>query len=844
MVKINNLFIAEKPSLAEAIASARAEQTKTTATKSDGAWIVGNDRVTWFYGHMYGLAEPKEYGDKWASWSLDNLPIVIEDGKWKLTVNDGKKDHIVKIAAMVREASTIINCGDPAREGQLLIDEALLEMKVDPFGDNVKRLWVQSMTRRDMLVALDNMIDNKKKKPLYNAAVCRQRADWQHGMTFSRLYTILANKSGADVKISVGRVQTPTLRIIVDRDKERANFRPKDYFVPIFLFRHAKGTFTATWVAGEESQGLDAERRLVDRNVADAIVLKIIGKQGKITEFTSEIKTKAPPLPYSLSALQSHAGSKFGLTAKNVLTIAQTLYESKLTTYPRTDSRYLPVSILTDESGKIMAGLGKLDNMGSAVAGANMSIKSSAWNDAKITDHHAILPTTEVTPAKIAALGEMERKVFYMIAESFIIQFYQPTKWRALTANITCGGENFVARGRQTIELGWKRVYEEDKEQQEQQEKEEEESSQSLPEMAKGDSVKAEGGEAASKKTTPPPAFTDPTLINAMANIHRFVSDQEIKKRLKENDGLGTEATRAEIIETLIRREFIKRKGKNTIESTDIGKSVIDALPEELKDPGLTAIWEKVLKKIEGGDYSPEKFINTQIKTIHEWVEDWKKSNIKISLGERKKIEGEGEQCPQCRKNVMVARYIHKGTHKGKVFLTCSGYPDCAYRAWPQPKIPPAMGHGKQCPECQKGILITKQIVAKKDKKKYIILTCSTYPDCRHSEWPERPSVEPLPNDGKLCSKCNSPMKTRMISKDGPNKGKRFLSCTNAECKHYEFPEDDIGKLKGDGDKCEKCDKGIMRTRKLKGRDGKINILLACDNYPECRNIRNTIKKQ
>lgn len=830
----HHLFIAEKPSLAEAIAAARGEQLGAKPVKTDGCWEVGPDRVTWFFGHMYEMAEPKVYDERWKSWTIESLPIVVRDGQWKLVPHDDKKAHIKKVAGFVKKAEIIVNCGDPAREGQLLVDEALIEMGVNPFNDSTLRLWVQSMARRDMIAALSSMQPNQNKRSLYDAAVCRQRADWQHGMTFSRLYTLLARNSGSDVKISVGRVQTPTLRLVVDRDRERIHFKPVDHFLVHMLFRHHNGDFKAVWVAPPDHEGLDQEGRLIDGAVAEKIIAACKSRHGVVKSFSSEVKSKPPPLPYSLSALQSEVGAKLGLTAKQVLDIAQSLYEKhRATTYPRTDSRYLPTTILKDEAKAIMANLGRVESFSEAVSNADMNLKSAAWNDSKVSDHHGLIPTTEFSSSKLAGMSDIERKVFSLIALSFISQFYPNQRWRATVADISCQSMNFKANGRQVVDQGWRRVFGV-----ETADEDEDGDSQALPDMKTNDGVEALNGSALSKRTTPPPAFTDPTLIAAMANIHRFVSNPEIKKRLKESDGIGTEATRAECIETLIRRGFIIRKGKNGLESSEVGRSIIDSLPEDLKDPGLTAAWESALQRVEAKTISPDDFLLAQVKDIERRVMNGRSEKFSVK-GAKKlaTIDGHGEACPKCGKGTLLTREIQQGQHKGKKYLSCSLYPECDYRAWPTEKVDPLPGHGKECPSCHQGKLITRAGISKKDGKRYVFLSCSSYPDCKHAEWPES-NIEKLPGDGKPCPKCGTAMKTFVTKKDGPNKGKRFLACSNRDCKTFEFPDELNGKeLAGHGGKCEKCKKGVMMTRSLKGRDGSQDTVLACNNYPECKNI-------
>lgn len=682
MQKINHLFIAEKPSLAEAIAQARAEQLAVKATKSDGFWQVGPDAVCWFFGHMYELAEPKAYDDRWAKWRLDDLPIAVANDDWQIIVTADKKGHMSKIGKLMKSATTIVNCGDAAREGQLLVDEALVAHNINPFGSNVKRLWVQSMTRADMLAALADIKPNADKQTLYQSAVCRSRADWLHGMNYSRLYTLLARASGADTALSVGRVQTPTLRLIVDRDNERASFKPVDHFGLKGDFQHSAGDFQASWRIPEASPGLDGGGRLLDRAVADRILSTVSGQSGTVTAYKAEPKSRAAPLPYSLSALQADCGAKFGMQAKEVLDTAQSLYERhRIASYPRSDSRYLPAAILSDEAPAILSALAGAPAYACA-SQADKSLKSSAWNDSKVSDHHGIIPTSEVSPAKLANLSETERNVFDLIARSFIGQFFPAYEYQSVSASIDCVGQAFEASGTTVTAPGWKSVFSDA----------EVEDNASLPVLAVGDTVTVTAGEVVSKRTTPPPAFTDGSLISAMASVHRFVTDPNIKKRLKESSGIGTEATRADCIETLLKRRFVERKGKNGLQSTTLGKSLIAALPNGLTDPGVTALWEDQLAAIERGEVTAEAFLAQQSQSIAGHIEKARGTTVKLAGAPQRAakmpppppIDGHGSACPACGQGAMQTRQAKAGKFKGQSFLGCSRYPDCKHSIWPK----------------------------------------------------------------------------------------------------------------------------------------------------------------
>ncbi len=848
---MKRLFIAEKPSMAEHIAAALGEMAGEKPRRGDGAWEVGGDAVAWLFGHMYELAEPKSYKPEWERWNLESLPIVVPDGQWRLVVSEGDdkdfnarvRGQISKIKSMLGRAARVVNAGDPAREGQLLVDELLAENGVDPFAPNVERLWVQSMARKDMIAALSALRPNADKRGLYDSGVCRQRADWQHGMSFSRLYTVLARNAGKDTSISVGRVQTPTLRIVVDRDRERIAFRPVDHFLPRVVFRHERGPFRANWVVPQECEGLDPEGRLVSRAAAQAILERVAGRAGRVSGWRNEAKSVTPPLPFSLSTLQTSASAKLGMTAKEVLDVAQSLYEKhKATTYPRTDSQHLPMAIWRDEARGILRELAGVPEMGEASARADPSLRSGAWDDAKVTDHHGIIPTSDFRPARLEAMNPQERAVFLMIAKAFLAQFFPAHRYRAVTADVLCEGESFRAAGRVQVDPGWRAVYgaaEED---------EENDTGgsdrQTLPEMAKGDPVVAagEGADLNPRRTSPPPAFTDGTLVAAMENIHRFVTDEAVRRRLRENSGIGTPATRADVIQTLLRRKFLERKGKNGLASTEFGRSVIDALPEELKDPGMTALWEDMFSRVEAGEVSVTTFLEQQAGTISRMVKDFRGRTLVIKgVKGVRPMDGDGKPCPRCGSGTMVTLEIRKeGPSKGKRYLRCSNREGCDNVDWGDPK---AEGDGLPCPKCGKGVLTTRTVRKEGPNKGKVFLVCSTGPEaCDHRQWPGEdgraaPPPDPIAGHGKPCPKCGKGrMVTRVVRKDGPNKGKAFLSCDAGEaCRHAEWLEDNVAPLLGHGQPCPKCGKGTRRTREITAKkDGRKHRLLECSAKPAC----------
>lgn len=760
------LFIAEKPSLAEAIAKAHAKMKGTSAQKTQhGYWQVGNDAITWLYGHMYGLVPPEVYNPDFKTWKIDTLPIVPDKFMLAMTGDEKKQAHTKIVGSLAKSATTIVNAGDAEREGQLLVDELLEENGISPHGSNVLRLWVSSMTEKDIIAALKALTPNAQKKNLYLAGVMRSYADWLVGINLSRAYTLVGRASGGNSLISIGRVQTPTLKLVVDRDNEIANFKSVDHYLPSGLFKHTNGSFRANYVVPDDCAGLDPEGRLVDKKVADDIVQKIAGKQGHVVEFTKSVKSKSAPLAYSLSALQAECASKLQMTAKETLEVAQSLYEThKATTYPRSDCQYLPKSILENEAAEIMDRLSGIPSYSESAAGADLMIKSKVWDDSKLSDHHGIIPTMEVSPATYARMTSEERSVFDLIAKAFIAQFYPDHQWNALAATVEVEGEKFKANGKQVLNQGWKTVYGavdiDDEEG-------EDSSDQALPMMTKADAVLVEKSDVTSKRTTPPAAFNDGTLIAAMTNIHKFVNDPAVKKRLKENSGIGTEATRASILETLLTKSMLKRVGKTKLASTDLGKLVIkmsSTISPEVALPELTAEWEDKLKAIENGQASADQFLEDLIAHVSGIVERNRQA-AKPSL-----LDGHGKACDKCG----TGRMITRKTKDGRFFLSCTGYnkddPDsCKNAVWPndpnKPK-PNVEQTGQKCPKCEVGNVLKRENA---DKRPYF--SCDEYHgkddkrNCGYFMWTD------LPKGGK-CSKCGS-----QSYEHTTKTGKKFFKC-------------------------------------------------------------------
>ena len=419
--------------------------------------------------------------------------------------------------------------------------------------------------------------------------------------------TIFGQETGhTDGVLSLGRVQTPTLALVVQRDREIKAFVPVDYLILQASLQNDAGSFSSTFKPAETQPGLDPEGRLVDASIAQGIVDAVRGQTGTITSVTREKKKKAVPLPHCLSSLQKAASSRFGMTAQQVLDTAQSLYEKKLTTYPRTDCRYLPEEQFQD-AARIITSLAGVSGLEAVTARADTSLRGPVWDTKKITAHHAIIPTGE----KPQSLTAQETNLYLMIAVQYCLQFYPPMSYEAQKIVVSINDTTWEARGRLILEPGWTGVATEEMDE----DAKKKEPEQSLPPVSSDTPVTCADVDALKKKTTPPSRFSEGSLIEAMASVHRFISDATAKSVLKENEGLGTEATRASIIETLKGRKFIAPSGKSLV-STPLGQSLIDMTPGVLKDPVMTAQWEQRLEQIARGELTLDAFMQDQIAIL------------------------------------------------------------------------------------------------------------------------------------------------------------------------------------------------------------------------------------
>ncbi len=607
-----NLYIAEKPSLGRAIAEALPKPLK----REEGFIRAANgDCVSWCIGHLLEQAEPEVYDPQFKKWDLSHLPIVPQ--QWQLRPKTKTRKQLSVLKKLVKQADHLIHAGDPDREGQLLVDQLIDYLEVT--GEkraNIQRCLINDLNLSAVNRALQQLRDNREFIALSTSALTRARADWLYGINMTRAYTLQGQKVGYQGVLSVGRVQTPLLGLVVRRDLEIEHFISKPFYEVLALFQTQQGdTFTAKWQPSEACLPYqDEEGRVLSKELALNVIERIREKTANVKSVQKKQKFAAPPLPYNLSALQIDAAKRYGLSAQKVLDTCQRLYEQhKLITYPRSDCRYLPKEHLVHVNKVISAISNNCKLLANAGSKANASLKSKAWNDNKVDAHHAIIPT--IKKHNPQALSKQEQQIYELIARQYICQFYPKHEYCEQQIDVIVAGGLFTAKAKQTLALGWKELFNSDEKTQDQTKQQ-----LKLPTLNKGDSLHCNCGELVEKQTQPPKPFTDATMLAAMTGINRFVTNPQLRKILKDTDGIGTEATRAGIIELLFKRNFLLRKGRQ-IHATETGKALVVSLPEVATTPDMTAQWETELSAISNRESTYKAFMLPMEKALESLIE-------------------------------------------------------------------------------------------------------------------------------------------------------------------------------------------------------------------------------
>ncbi len=589
------LIIAEKPSLGRAIAAALPGRFSQT----EGALSSPDITVSWCFGHLLEQAAPEAYDERLKRWRLDDLPII--PAQWKLIPRPKARGQLAILRRLIKSADRVIHAGDPDREGQLLVQETIEYLG---WKGPVERLLISDMNTPAVKRAWQSLEDNARFQPLYQAALTRSRADWLYGINLTRAWTVTGQQAGIKGVLSIGRVQTPLLGLIVRRDRTIEDFQPVDFYPLWADFATRNGTVRAWWQPGEQHR-LDDQGRLLDAAPASALAVRLPGQSAVIKRVEQKHQRQSAPLPYSLSTLQIDAARRYRMSAQSVLDCAQRLYERhRLITYPRSDCRYLPRDYLKGVETTLRHACQGDDTLQQWHTGIDTTRVSRAFNDKQIGAHHAIAPTGQ-TP-RWQTLSPEEKNVYTLVVRNVLAQFYPAFEYRDTRVTLEALEEAFMTKGREILQVGWRALFNTPDE------------DAILPAMTQGDDARVTDCDVQTRQTRPPDPFTDASLINAMTHVARYVTDDTVRATLKETDGLGTEATRASMIETLLTREYVYRQS-GTIRATRRGRGLIDALPESLSGPERTALWEQRLTRVREGSDSLASFLGDmagELKTL------------------------------------------------------------------------------------------------------------------------------------------------------------------------------------------------------------------------------------
>lgn len=671
--------IAEKPSVAKDIARILG------ATTSHNGYMEGNGfQVTWTFGHLCTLKEPNDYTENWKHWSLSALPMIPPRFGIKLIDDDGIKRQFSVIERLMQAADCIVNCGDAGQEGELIQRWVMQKAQAKC---PVKRLWISSMTDEAIREGFNSLKDQSEYQPLYVAGLSRAIGDWLLGMNATRLYTL---KYGQNRQVlSIGRVQTPTLALIVNRQKEIDSFEPEPYWVLSTIYRDT--LFTAT------------KGKFTTKEEGEQAFATIADKPFEVTSVSKKNGNEAPPRLFDLTSLQVECNRKFSYSAETTLNLIQSLYERKLTTYPRVDTQFLSDDIYPKCAG-ILTGMRGYEQYIQPLAGKKLPKSKRVFDTSKVTDHHAIIPTG--VPA--SALSDMERNVYDLIARRFIAVFYPDCKFSTTTVLGKVEDVEFKVSGKEILEPGWRTIYAQQQTSTPQpinpqpsssddDDKRDEE--RTLPTFVKGESG-PHTPTLTEKWTTPPKYYTEATLLRAMETAGKFVDDETLRAALKEN-GIGRPSSRAGIIETLFKRHYIRRERKNLI-ATATGIELIDIIHEELlKSCELTGIWEKKLRDIEHKKYEAADFINELKQQVTEIVYDVLRDN-----SNRRVTITTDEDLKKAKKKKTAAP--KKTAAKSAATSSTASTKNAAASPQPATSEPSADDSiiGTTCPVCGKGTII------------------------------------------------------------------------------------------------------------------------------------------
>ena len=656
------LVLTEKPSVARDISKVLGSNNK-----DNGCLIGPKYIVTWALGHLVTLAEPEAYSDKYKTWKIDDLPMLPENRKLAVIRQTAKQFGIVKKLLRRPDIDELVIATDAGREGELV---ARWILELSGFRKPIKRLWISSQTDKAILEGFANLKPGNRYESLYHSAQCRAEADWLVGLNVTRALTCKYN-----AQLSAGRVQTPTLSIIVAREEEIKRFVPKEYWT----IRAGVNGFSLQWQDKKNGQ-----TRINQRDQGDDLVKRLSGKSGMVSEVSRETGREMPPLAYDLTELQRDANRKFGYSAKQTLNLMQRLYEThKLVTYPRTDSRYLTEDIVPTLKERLKSiAVGPYSKWAGELMRGPIRTNKRLVDSSKVSDHHAIIPTEQFVD--LGSLSRDERNIYDLIIKRFIAVLSAPAEFERICIKAVIEGELFTAKGKTIKTIGWRIVYQDGLGAEEEIDGEsEQDRDQMLPTMKKGDQLKFDRIHAVNGKTKPPARYTEATLLSAMEHPGKFIEDEKLREVLAEGSGLGTSATRADIIEKLSDSFYIERRGKEIL-PTSKGMQLIQLVPQELRSPELTAKWEQQLQLIAKGQAKPDEFTAQMRRYASKLV-----STVKGSNAVYRHDNVTRQTCPECGKYLLDV----KGK-KGQM-LACPDR-ECGYRRGI------TQLSNARCPECHK----------------------------------------------------------------------------------------------------------------------------------------------
>ncbi|EPG4103800.1 MULTISPECIES: DNA topoisomerase III [Pseudomonas aeruginosa group] len=642
------LFLCEKPSQGKDIG-----RILGATQRGEGCLNGSGVTVTWCIGHLVEAAAPEAYDEQLKRWSIEQLPIIPQH--WRVEVKPKTATQFKVVKALLAKATQLVIATDADREGELIAREII---DLCGYRGPIERLWLSALNDASIRAALGKLRPSAETLPMYYSALARSRADWLVGMNLSRLFTVLGRQAGYDGVLSVGRVQTPTLKLVVDRDREIAAFVSVPYWAIDVSLSAGSQAFTAQWVppkactddAGHCLQQPIAQHAAQQIRAADSV---------QVVAVETERVREGPPLPFDLGTLQEVCSRQLGLDVQETLDIAQALYEThKATTYPRSDSGYLPESMFA-EVPTVLDSLVKTDPLLRPIMDQlDRTQRSRAWNDAKVSAHHGIIPTLE--PANLSIMSEKELAVYRLIRAHYLAQFLPHHEFDRTVANLSCGQQTLAATGKQVVVKGWRLVLAEP---QSEEDGDPAARSQVLPALREGLACQVADVDLKALKTLPPRPYTQGELVKSMKGVAKLVSDPRLKQKLKDTVGIGTEATRANIISGLLTRGYLMKKGR-AIRASDAAFTLIDAVPTAIADPGTTAVWEQALDMIEAGQLTLDVFIGKQATWISQLIAQYGSTSLSIKVPH-------GPPCPQC------GAPTRQRTGKSGPFWSCSRYPDC-----------------------------------------------------------------------------------------------------------------------------------------------------------------------